>query len=112
MNHSKIKSQAIINPSFYIDYQDCHYVGNNMALCSGLKNYKQDSSFVKLGGIELINLTSHQPVFQLPVQLWSFSGRPMTQNPFWMESTLRGLRAYFVPDDDHSTLYIYDIMIN
>jgi hypothetical protein len=33
----------------------------------------------------------------------------MTQNPVWIEPHEDGLRAYFVPEDDNSTLYIYDV---
>ena len=33
----------------------------------------------------------------------------MTQNPFWVESTATGLRAYFMPEDGKSTLYIYEV---
>jgi hypothetical protein len=31
----------------------------------------------------------------------------MTQNPFWVEPTSTGLRAYFMPEEK-STLYIYE----
>jgi hypothetical protein len=27
----------------------------------------------------------------------------------WIESTATGLRAYFMPEDDKSTLYIYEV---
>jgi hypothetical protein len=34
----------------------------------------------------------------------------MTHNPVWIESPVAGgLRAYFMPEDDRSTLYIYDV---
>ena len=32
----------------------------------------------------------------------------MTYNPFWIESMPNGLRAYFMPDDEKSTLNIYE----
>ena len=32
----------------------------------------------------------------------------MTHNPAWIESTATGLRAYFIPEDDHSTLYVFE----
>ncbi len=102
---------AIINPSFYIDYQDCHYAGNNLMLCGGLKNYKKGILNFGLGGIELVNLKTHQPVYQLAIPLWSPGGRPITQNPFWLETTAEGLRGYFAPDDNTSTLFVYDIKV-
>lgn len=99
----------INNPSYYIDYQDCHYVGNHRMLCGGLKNYRNTDSVFRLGGLELVDLSDHSPVHQTPVQLWSPSGKPMTQNPFWLESTEEGIRAYFVPDDDQSTMFVFEI---
>ncbi|WP_247234236.1 DUF6454 family protein [Telluribacter sp. SYSU D00476] len=101
----------IPNPSFYIDYQDCHYLGNHLMLCGGLKSYRQGTTTFRLGGLELVDLTTHQPVHQVPVPLWAPSGRPMTQNPFWLESTSQGLRAYFVPDDGEATLYVYEVLV-
>ena len=33
----------------------------------------------------------------------------MTHNPAWIEPSDTGLRAYFMPEDDRSTIYIYDV---
>lgn len=102
---------AKLNPSHYIDYQDCKYLGQSEMLCAGLTNYqpKKDGPKFALGGLEIINLVSNQPVYQIPVQLWTDAGLPMTQNPFWIEPTDNGLMAYFAPEDDKSTIYIYEI---
>ncbi len=105
------QAPATPNPSFYIDYQDCHYAGSHLMLCGGLKNYKYGSSTFGLGGLELVDLTDHRPVHQVPLPLWSPTGRPMTQNPYWLESTEIGLRAYFIPDDDAATLFTYEVII-
>ena len=99
------------NPSYYIDYQDCQYAGTHLMLCGGLKNYKKGTSTFGLGGLDLVNLVDHRPVHQVPLPLWSPTGRPMTQNPFWLETTATGLRAYFVPDDDTATLYCFEVKI-
>ncbi len=110
-NEADLPSKLRIkNPSFYIDYQDCHYVGNHQMLCSGFQKYTQTNGTVfRLGGFELINLLDKRPVYQVPVKLWSPSGLAMTNNPFWVESSTKGLKAYFVPDDDKaSTLFIYE----
>jgi hypothetical protein len=32
----------------------------------------------------------------------------MTANPFWIEPAGPGLRAYFLPEDQRSTLYIFE----
>jgi Family of unknown function (DUF6454) len=33
----------------------------------------------------------------------------MTHNPVWIEPAASGLRGYFMPEGDKSTLYIYDV---
>jgi Family of unknown function (DUF6454) len=101
------------NRSHYIDYQDCHYMGGRRMLCSGLNNYrmKADGPAFPLGGLELVDLKTDQPLYQVPVELWSPTGKPMTQNPFWVEATDSGLRAYFMPDDDKSTLFVFDAAV-
>ncbi|MCP1382279.1 DUF6454 family protein [Runella salmonicolor] len=99
------------NPAFYVDYQDCHYIGQRKMLCGGLKKYKTapDAVAFALGGLEVVDLKDSRPVHQVPLLLWSPTGAPMTNNPFWMESTATGLRGYFVPDDDTaSTLFVYE----
>jgi hypothetical protein len=51
-------------------------------------------------------------VFQAPVLLWTAGGLAMTQNPVCLEETTTGLRGYFMPEDDASTIYIYDVETN
>lgn len=99
------------NRFHYIDYQDCHYVGFGRMLCAGLADYPTGTGAQRfeLGGMELIDLRDDRPLWQSPISLRSPAGRPMTQNPFFVEATAKGLRAYFVPDDDTSVLYVYDI---
>ena len=99
-----------MNKSGYIDYQDCKYVGRNEMLCTGLNNYqmKKDGPRFPLGGFEIVDLRTDQAIAQMPIELWTESGFPMTQNPVWIEATATGLRAYFMPEDNKSTLYIYE----
>ena len=33
----------------------------------------------------------------------------MTYNPMWIEPTTGGLRAYFMPEDEKSTVYVYEV---
>lgn len=100
-----------LNRSHYIDYQDCKYLGRREMLCSGLNNYqmKKDGPRFPLGGFEIVDLVTDQPIHQVPVELWAESGLPMTYNPFWIEPTAAGLRAYFMPEDEKSTLYVYEV---
>jgi hypothetical protein len=100
----------VANRSHYIDYQDCKYLSRQEALCSGLNMYqaKKDGPRFALGGFEIVDLAANQAIYQVPVELWTDSGLPMTYNPFWIEATSNGLRAYFMPEDEKSTLYVYE----
>jgi hypothetical protein len=100
-----------LNPSHYVDYQDCKYVGGRRMLCTGVTEIRQTpaASPFRLGGLELVDLREGRPLHQAPVLLWTPGGLDMTHNPVWIEPTATGLRAYFMPDDDASTLYVYAV---
>jgi len=100
-----------LNRSHYVDYQDCKYAGAHRMLCTGVTEIRPggDNAPLRLGGIEMVNLADGRPEYQVPVNVWTASGLVMTQNPAWIEPHEDGLRAYFVPEDDKSTLYIYDV---
>jgi hypothetical protein len=104
-------SLRTMNPSHYVDYQDCKYAGRRRMLCTGVTEMRQkpDAAPFRLGGIELIDLTDSRPLHQVPVLLWTASGLDMTHNPVWIEPSATGLRAYFMPEDDKSTIYVYDV---
>ena len=100
-----------LNTSHYLDYQDCKYVGERRMLCTGVTEMRPtpDASPFRLGGLDLVDLRDGRPVHQVPVLLWTAGGLDMTHNPVWLEPTAAGLRGYFMPEDDKSTLYIYDV---
>ncbi len=100
-----------LNTSHYLDYQDCKYLGRARMLCTGVTEIRQapDAPPFRLGGIDLIDLEDGRPVHQVPVLLWTAGGLAMTHNPVWIEPSAVGLRAYFMPEDDQSTVYIYDV---
>lgn len=97
-----------INPHFYIDFQDCSYVGNDKMLCSGLRSYTNaNGESVKLGGLELIDMKTYDAGLQLPVSMYTGKGIILTNNPFFIDIVHNSLQYYFVPEDDQSVLYIY-----
>ncbi|WP_246812310.1 DUF6454 family protein [Microvirga sp.] len=108
-NEAPEKLRAL-NTSHYLDYQDCKYVGKSRMLCSGVTEMRltPDAAPFRLGGLDIINLTDGRPIFQTPVLLWTAAGMDMTHNPVWMEASDAGIRGYFMPEDDKSTLYIYE----
>jgi hypothetical protein len=107
-----------LNPSHYIDYQDCKYIGGRRMLCGGVAELAGPPSArgespvpFRLGGLEVISLVDGRPLHQVPVLLWTISGVSMTQNPIWVEPAGTGLRAYFMPEDNRSTLYVYEVSV-
>jgi len=103
-----------LNSSHYLDYQDCKYVGGRRMLCTGVTEMRQtpDAPLFRLGGIDLVDLADGRPLHQVPVLLWTAGGLDMTHNPVWIEPSAMGLRSSFMPEDDKSTLYIYDVETN
>ena len=105
------ESLRTLNPAHYIDYQDCKYAGRSRMLCAGLTEFRisPDAAPFRLGGLELVDLRASRPIHQVPILLWTPSGLDMTHNPVWLEPIANGLRAYFMPEDDTSTLYVYEV---
>jgi hypothetical protein len=102
--------KSTVNTSHYVDYQDCKYAGGHRMLCTGLTELRTSPTAVpfRLGGMDLIDLRAGRPLHQVPILLWTPRGLDMTHNPVWVEATRDGLRAYFMPEDVSSTLYIYE----
>jgi hypothetical protein len=101
-----------LNPSHYIDYQDCKYLGGrHQMLCTGVTEFRvtPEAQPFRLGGMDLVDLKEGRPVYQVPIPLWTPTGFDMPHNPVWIEASETGLRGYFMPEDDKSTLYIYEV---
>jgi hypothetical protein len=83
-------------------------------LCGGISDLRASRSAapLRLGGLELVHLGDGRPLHQVPVPLWTAAGLAMTRNPVWIEPAAAGLRAYFMPDDDASVLYVYEVTPN
>lgn len=99
-----------LNPSHYVDYQDCQYAGRGAMLCGGVSELRGAAGTTpfRLGGLDLVDLGDGRPLHQIPVPLWTSGGLPMTRNPVWVEPAATGLRVYFMPEDDRSILYVYE----
>lgn len=103
----------VLNPSHYVDYQDCKYAGSHRMLCTGVTELRQraDAPSFRLGGMDLVDLNDGRPLHQVPVLLWTPGGLDMTHNPVWLEPNGSGLRGYFMPEDNTSTIYVYDVEV-
>lgn len=104
-----LESVRTLNPSHYVDYQDCKYAGSRRMLCSGVAESRTASgaSFA-LGGLDLVSLEDGRPLHQSPLLLWTPSGVSLARNPVFLEPTATGLRGYFMPEDGRSTIYVYE----
>ncbi len=102
-----------LNTSHYVDYQDCKYVRRQRMLCTGVAELRQSPGArpFRFGGIDLVNLADGRPLHQVPLLLWTSGGMDMTHNPAWFEPSANGLRGYFMPEDDTSTLYVYEVEV-
>ena len=79
-------------------------------LCGGVNKYKTPDGGFYLGGLDLLDLTAQTAVHQIPVALWLESGIVMTHNPYYVEIHNDNLRFYFAPEDNDTTLYVYDAL--
>jgi hypothetical protein len=106
------RPQPVRNASHYVDYQDCKYAGRRRMLCSGIAALRQspDAPRFVLGGIDLVSLEDGRPLHQAPLLLWTGSGLNMARNPVWLEADGDTLRGYFMPEDDESTVYVYEAL--
>jgi hypothetical protein len=64
-----------------------------------------------LGGLDLIDMADGRPLHQVPLLLWTPGGMSLARNPVFLEPTATGLRGYFMPEDNASTLYLYDVAL-
>ena len=101
----------MLNGNHYVDYQDGQILaGTPWALFGGVSGLGGDgTSALVLGGLELVDVWEMRAVHQLPVMLKATGGQSMPRNPFAVRTTAKGLRFYFVPEDDSSALHVYDI---
>lgn len=111
-----LPEKVVRNPSFYVDYQDCKFLGHSkiydhraVAMCSGVATLAVN---VTIGGLALVDVESLVPLSEVPIMLKSALGTPLTQNPFDVAIVNGSLRLYFLPDQHNSTLYVYEPEVN
>ena len=107
---------VVRNPSYFVDYQDCKFVGypsclgsRSTALCSGVAAIGTSvTDYYNLGGIALVDIETMMPLVEVPIAKRSDQGTPLTQNPVDISVVDGKLRLYWIPDQDNSTLYTYE----
>ena len=103
--------QVTRNPSYYVDYQDCKFLGHPRAfagrgvmLCSGVATI----GTYNLGGIALVDMETMLPLAEVPITMRSELGVAITENPVDVAVVDGKLRLYWMPDQHNSTLYVYE----
>jgi len=101
---------VVRNPSHFVDYQDCKYLGrvpdhrNPLMLCGGITEY----GAFGLGGIALIDTKTLAPVWEVPVTTLSPAGNVVTRNPIDVDVVDGKLRVHLAPDDNATTVLTYE----
>lgn len=102
------------NPSSFVDYQDCKFLGRYeqqiygsrpVMLCSGVA----DLANTRIGGLAIVDMETMVPLHEVPVTLVSELGAAMTKNPMDVAVVDGKMRLYFLPDERNSTLYVYEV---
>lgn len=99
------QTQTWLNPSHFIDAQDCQYVPAGKMLCGGVANLPQTpsaggaSSVYELGGMSLTDLKTHAILHEVPFQKWSSAGHVMTRNPLKLAATGHTIDLWAAPDN-------------
>jgi hypothetical protein len=107
------------NPSHFVDYQDCKYLGRPRAfkhpamLCSGiatLHHVGADGQPVNydLGGVAEVDVTTMRPLDEVPFQEYTDQRQVATRNALDVQVVNGHLRLYLVADDNQSNLLIYE----
>lgn len=92
-----------------VDYQDCQIISDEYMACSGIGSREIDNThFLTLGGVELVNLQSLTVEHKIRVSGTAPGHEFLTRNPFWFQFTKNGRGTFFfVPEDDRASLYQY-----
>jgi hypothetical protein len=100
------------NSSFFIDYQDGHYIGQGKMILSGITEYPNPAAGngkpYELGGLALVDMKTLNTIREVPVTEFSPDGHVITRNPVFVEKAGQQMRMYAVPDDDHGSLLVYE----
>ena len=112
-------TDTTLNPSHFVDYQDCKYLGRPRGLrhpamlCSGIAGLQHpgpDGQPVSydLGGLAIVDVTTMRPLAELPFQQYTDQRQVATRNAIDAQIVGGRLRLYLVADDDDSDLLVYE----
>jgi len=116
--HGAVVKATITNPSHFVDYQDCKYLGRPQVfedpamLCSGIATLHHpgpDGQPVNydLGGVAEVEVTTMRPFGEVPFQEYTDQRQVATRNALDVQVVDGHLRLYLVADDNQSNLLVY-----
>jgi Family of unknown function (DUF6454) len=117
--HGAVVKATITNPSHFVDYQDCKYLGRPGGfddpgmLCSGIATLHHpglDGQPVNydLGGVAEVDVTTMRPIDEVPFQEYTDQRQVATRNALDVQVVDGHLRLYLVADDNQSNLLVYE----
>ena len=99
---------ARVNPGFFVDHQDCQWLGSGHLLCGGVAEVALASGHGWLGGLGLLDVDELVMEREVPFPIYSSgTGRVGTHNPLWAEVRGDQLIVNLLPDDGMSTILSY-----
>ncbi len=97
-----------INPAFFVDHQDCQWLGSGHLLCGGVAEVGLASGPGWLGGLGLLDVDDLVMEREVPFSGYSSAtGRVATHNPLWAEVHGDQLILHLLPDDGKGTILTY-----
>ncbi|MDP9465441.1 MAG: DUF6454 family protein, partial [Actinomycetota bacterium] len=99
---------ARVNPAFFVDHQDCQWLGSGHLLCGGVAEVGLSSGPGWLGALGLLAVDDLVMEREVPFPIYSpVSGRVATHNPLWSEIRGDQLIVHLLPDDGMGTILAY-----
>jgi hypothetical protein len=99
---------ATVNPSFFIDHQDCQWLDTGHLLCGGVAYVALANGPGWLGGIGLLRTDDLTMTREVPFPRYQAgTGMVGTHNPIWSEIRNNQLVVHLLPDDGQGSIVSY-----
>ncbi|KAM0626318.1 hypothetical protein ACHAQF_001334 [Verticillium nonalfalfae] len=92
--------------------EDCKFLGHAKAyedravmLCSGIAKLADG---VEVGGVAIVDAQTLEPLMEVPITMRTDHGVLVTKNPVDIDVVDGKMQLYFLPEEGHATLYVYE----
>ncbi|KAK1709989.1 uncharacterized protein BDZ83DRAFT_591677 [Colletotrichum acutatum] len=101
---------TIVNPSHWIDYQDCKSLGTvdgrHLMLCSGIATLAPG---LEVGGLAIVEVERMVPLWEVPFMERTGVSVLMTKNPMDVAVVGGRVRLYFAPEEGRGRIFVYEV---